>query len=247
MSDALKQIQESLDKKIPGSVVETRDGGGGRQLSYLSGFYVTKRLNEVFGSLGWSKEVLEIKEIENKVSRGGKEMIFPAYLAKVRLTILAAQPIIKEAYGYGSDKSGLNAHELAIKEAVTDATKVAAKDLGMSLGLALYDKEQEYVDHESEETKSSPPVAKASKPRSQGSSVERAPSSAQAPQGAAAGSASPESTIRDMVGIAIAKKRLGSKDEFRDYLTTKYSVKLLAELTEDQKVEVIQYLKGVIS
>lgn len=245
MSD-LAQLQQELNKKIPVYVVEQRDGGGGRQLSYLSGFYVTKRLNEVFGSLGWSKEVLEIKEIENKVSRGGKEMIFPAYLAKVRLTIHAVTPIIKEAYGYGSDKSGLNAHELAIKEAVTDATKVAAKDLGMSLGLALYDKDMEYVDQESDEARPTPPVAKTDKPGRQGTGSPAKAASANT-SNAAPQSTSAEALIRDQVSIAIAKKKLASKDEFREYLTTKYSVKLLAELTEDQKVEVIQYLKGVIS
>lgn len=240
---SIEKIQSDLDKKIPASVIESRDGGGGRQLSYLSGFYVTARLNAIFGSLGWSKEVIEIKEIQNKVTRAGKEQVFPAYLAKVRLTIHAATPIIKEGYGYGSDKSGLNAHELAIKEAVTDATKVAAKDLGMSLGLALYDKEQEYVDHEEK-----PAAESVAKPSAKAPSQPRqAPARAEDQGDASPGPTSPEALIRDQVSIAIAKKRLASKDKFREYLTTKYSVKLLAELTEEQKIEVIQYLKGMIS
>lgn len=148
-----EQIEKELDEKIPRDVVSRRDGGGGRKLDYLEGWYVIDRLNKVFGATAWSKEIVEIRLLE-----GPK----PSYLVKVRLT-LELQPtetnkyghtITKEGIGYGSDKSGLNPHELAIKEAVTDALKVAAKDLGMSMGLALYDKTQENVEDVKETEKS---------------------------------------------------------------------------------------------
>jgi DNA repair and recombination protein RAD52 len=150
MSKTIQEIEKQLDEGIPRSVVSERDGGGGRKLSYLEGHYVIDRLNKVFGHLNWSKEIVEIKEVVNTTSKG----TFPAYLAKVRLIIRPPhtegltyyqENVIKEGYGYGADKSGQNAHELAIKEAVTDGLKVAAKDLGQSMGLALYDKTQENV------------------------------------------------------------------------------------------------------
>lgn len=149
MSKTLEQVEQELDAKIPRSAVRERDGGGGRKLSYLEGHYVIDRLNKIFGPLGWSKEIAEIKEVVSKTPRGE----FPAYLVKVILSIHGKdnyRNVVKEAYGYGADKSGQNAHELAMKEAVTDALKVAAKDLGMSLGLALYDKTQENVDDNEE-------------------------------------------------------------------------------------------------
>ncbi len=146
-------LDEMLNEKIPRDVVSIRDGGGGRRLSYLEGHYVIDRLNKVFGAMGWSKEITDVRLLE-----GSK----PSYLVKVRLTALVeGLASVKEAYGYGSDKSGLNPHELAIKEAVTDALKVAAKDLGMSMGLALYDKTQENVeDGEQETVKPKPPVVR---------------------------------------------------------------------------------------
>jgi hypothetical protein len=46
-------------------------------------------------------------------------------------------------YGDGTDKTNPGkAHELAIKEAVTDGLKRCAKNLGPVMGLALYDKDQ---------------------------------------------------------------------------------------------------------
>lgn len=166
MSKTIEQIEQELDAKIPRSVVEERDGGGGRKLSYLPGHYVIDRLNKIFGPLNWEKEITDIKEVVNKTSRGE----FPAYLVKVRLSVNITQSrgessenkysssyVVKEAYGYGCDKSGQNAHELAMKEAVTDALKVAAKDFGMSLGLALYDKEQ--VNVEDDEPQAAPKPA----------------------------------------------------------------------------------------
>lgn len=138
MSRTIEEIQKELDAKIPRSVVSERDGGGGRKLSYLEGHYVIDRLNQVFGALNWSNEILDV------INLGTPK---PSYLVKVRLTVHGLQaPIVKEGYGYGSDKSANSPHELAIKEAVTDGLKVAAKNLGMSMGLALYDKTQENVD-----------------------------------------------------------------------------------------------------
>lgn len=150
MSKTIEQIEQELDQKIPRDVVSLRDGGGGRKLSYLEGHYVIDRLNKVFGHLNWAKEILDVKEVVNTTTKGA----FPAYLVKVRLSVFFTdsnqiqRAVIKEGYGYGADKSGQNAHELAIKEAVTDGLKVAAKDLGMSMGLALYDKTQENVEDE---------------------------------------------------------------------------------------------------
>src|ERR1700744_3140760 len=124
----IEQIESELKAKIPRDVVSLRDGGGGRKLSYLEGWYVIDRLNKIFGHTGWSKEVLDVRQVVNTTQRGE----FPAYIVKVRLTIVNENNIViyKEAYGYGADKSSQNAHELAIKEAVTDALKVAAKDFG---------------------------------------------------------------------------------------------------------------------
>ena len=63
--------------------------------------------------------------------------------------IIDGKQVMKTGIGYGSDKGKFNPGEMASKEAESDALKRAAMKLGRSLGLALYDKSQEYVDEES--------------------------------------------------------------------------------------------------
>lgn len=227
MSKSIEQIEKDLDDKIPRSAVSERDGGGGRRLSYLEGHYVIDRLNKVFGPLRWAKEITDVRQITNKTSRGE----FPAYLVKVRLTVGFGESgvVVKEAYGYGSDKSSQNAHELAIKEAVTDALKVAAKDLGMSMGLALYDKSQENVsDEEPIKADESPMEKKVVKaPQAQAESNE----------------ASLDEAIRTYVRIGSSQKKL-TAEEFKQYLIDKFNKQKLAELDEAQKKEALEFLRA---
>lgn len=134
------ELQRQLDANIPREVISTRSGGGNKQLSYLETWYVIDRMNQVFGSTAWSNELKSLTQLPNTDK--------PSYMAIVRLTVIDAQgrQSFKDGVGYGSDKSSSNPHELAMKEAASDAFKVAAKNLGRSMGLALYDKSQEYVD-----------------------------------------------------------------------------------------------------
>jgi recombination DNA repair RAD52 pathway protein len=147
MTKTAEQIAQEADKKIPREEVSTRSGGGGKALSYLESHYVIARMNEVFGTMGWDSETVEMREVG--LSSGAK---FPAYVARVKVSALAKDTdggymkVTKEGWGFGSDKSALNPHEMAVKEAESDAFKRAARQFGMSLGLALYSKEQENVE-----------------------------------------------------------------------------------------------------
>lgn len=136
----MNEINKKLDEPIPREVISSRDAAGGKQLSYLESWYVIDRLNQVLGNLNWSNEILDLTLLT------GTD--FPAYRATVRLLVvtLEGRVIAKDGIGFGSDKfKSKTPHELAMKEAVSDALKVAAKNLGRSLGLALYDKTQEFV------------------------------------------------------------------------------------------------------
>lgn len=149
-----EEIVEELDKNIPRDVVSSRDAGQGRKLSYLEGHYVIDRLNQVLGQGNWNKEVRELRnvysgEITNKY---GDTVFYSSYVATVVLYGKIgdrAFHIVDVGYGDGSDKTNPGKpHELATKEAVTDALKRCAKDLGQSMGLALYNKLQENVGEE---------------------------------------------------------------------------------------------------
>ncbi len=150
----IEHIEKEAGAKLSRENVAKRSGGGGKDLSYVEAHYVIQRMNEVFGPMGWDSETVQMREV---TAEGGK----PAYVAKVRVSAIVKteegyMKSVKEGFGFGSDKSGLNPHEMAVKEAESDAFKRAARQFGMSLGLALYDKTQENV----EDAPEPPPAAK---------------------------------------------------------------------------------------
>lgn len=238
----VERINAMLDEKIPRSAVMQRDGGGGRSLSYLSGHYVIDRLNQVFGPLNWANEITEVRELA-----GPK----PAYLVKLRLSVMVnGMTTVKEGYGYGSDKSAMNPHELAIKEAVTDALKVAAKNLGMSMGLALYDKSQENVEDDEPRAVSRPTSSNSNPGGAQNRAPSPKPAAAKPVQPNEPAKGAPSSseeadlaeTIRSFVRLADKLKKQ-SVDQFKQYLTDTYKVATVKELTKEQMGQVLARLQ----
>jgi DNA recombination protein Rad52 len=157
-----EEIVKECDALIPRDAVAKRDGGSGKKLSYLEGWYVIDRLNKVLGQGNWAYGS-EVTLLHSGVikDRYGNDVNTVHYSAKVRLVVkIAGEPTEFTDYGYGdgSDKTNPGkAHELAIKEAVTDGLKRAARCLGNSFGNGLYDKSGDGID-EGEEVPSSKPA-----------------------------------------------------------------------------------------
>lgn len=141
-----------LDAEIPEDAISERSNGG-TTLSYLTGAYVINRLNQVLGHGNWGYEVDKLEKVfEGKIQQRSGEVFATSYIAQVRLFHRLGDASADKfsfsncfsdvGYGDGTDKgSPGKAHELAVKEAVTDALKRCAKNLGMSFGLQLYFKE----------------------------------------------------------------------------------------------------------
>lgn len=142
-------VQQDLDSNIPKDVIDTREQAG-RTLSYLATWYVIDRLNQVLGQGNWGYQTNVLNKVfEGEVEQRSGKVYATSYVATVALfaTVHDKTVIFTEVgYGDGTDKANPGkAHELATKEAVSDALKRAAKNLGRSMGLALYDKTQEFV------------------------------------------------------------------------------------------------------
>jgi len=130
----LRQLRGKLDHKR----VKTRDHGG-REVSYVEGWYVMAEANRIFGFDGWDRSTLSQQVL---YERGKGPTFAVAYRAQVRLVVRPeAHEIVREGSGFGSanDKDLGLAHELALKAAETDATKRALATFGNRFGLALYD------------------------------------------------------------------------------------------------------------
>lgn len=149
-----EQIRAELDAKIPREAISLRDSGTGKQLSYLEGHYVINRLNQVLGQGNWQYSIADLRQVYQGegVDRYNKPTFNVHYIAMITFQAIIegkAFTFTDVGYGDGSDKKSFGkAHELATKEAVTDGLKRCAKNLGMSMGLALYDKEQTNVEDE---------------------------------------------------------------------------------------------------
>lgn len=157
----VEEIIKELDDKIPRDCVSERQGGNGRSLSYLEGHYVIDRLNKVLGQGNWAYEANTSLVHSGEIETRSGPTYSVHYLARVRLVVTIGErttEFVDYGYGDGSDKNNPGkAHELAVKESVTDGLKRCAKNLGMSMGLALYDKTQENVEDVKESIKKAEP------------------------------------------------------------------------------------------
>ena len=130
--------------------VRQREQGRSR-VSYLEGWQVIAEANRIFGFDGWERSTLIsrcVAEHERPVGRDRKSGWGITYIARVRITITAGnRTLIREGSGagHGIDLDQGLAHESALKEAETDATKRALMTFGNPFGLALYDKQQRQV------------------------------------------------------------------------------------------------------
>ena len=130
--------------------VRQREQGRSR-VSYLEGWQVIAEANRIFGFDGWERSTLisrGVAEHERPIGRDRKSGWGVTYIARVRITITAGnRTLIREGSGagHGIDADLGLAHESALKEAETDATKRALMTFGNPFGLALYDKQQRQV------------------------------------------------------------------------------------------------------
>lgn len=151
---------------------------GGRMLSYIEGYHAIDTANEIFGFDGWGSDMaLELVteypvEIGGGYGKKGSPGIEVVYKAEVIVTV-GDQSHKDVGTGNGRAKSPKDAHELAMKEAVTDALKRALRHWGNQFGNCLYDKTQKNVSDEVEEAEEKPKKSKAKKATAPASNVEK--------------------------------------------------------------------------
>lgn len=142
-SDTIRLLSAKLDS----SKVKQREGAFGKSLDYLETWYVIQQANEIFGYDGWSSETTDLSHLGTikGLDKNGKDRYTVAYSSSVRVTVGNCS---KEGSGFGNGlgKDELEGHELALKEAESDALKRALMKFGNQFGLALYDKTRANVE-----------------------------------------------------------------------------------------------------
>jgi len=132
---------QALGMKLDGRVVRER-AQNGQSLSYVEGWYAMAEANRIFGFDCWDRETVSVRCVWEG-ARAGRHAC--AYIAQVRIRVRAGETLIcRDGHGSGSGAGAApgEAHENAVKEAETDATKRALVTFGNRFGLCLYDKDQ---------------------------------------------------------------------------------------------------------
>lgn len=109
----------------------------GKYGEYVEALHVIREANRIFGFDGWSYAVQSLN-LTNATMQGDKHRV--GYLALVAVTIDGVTRT-DVGHGQGFGKSEGDAHDSAVKEAVTDGLKRALRTFGNTFGLALYEKD----------------------------------------------------------------------------------------------------------
>jgi DNA recombination protein Rad52 len=135
-TEQIAMMQAPLDKK---HVI--KGGGNGPKGDYIYGWHAINEANRIFGFDGWSYKT-ELQKVSEFVNGNSNHEI--GYICKCTIE---AGGVTRQDIGYGSGASKKlgDAHEGAVKEAVTDALKRCLRTFGNPFGLALYDKERTNV------------------------------------------------------------------------------------------------------
>lgn len=123
--------EEELRKPLGANRVKSRSQSG-RSFSYIEGYDVIDTANRIFGFDGWAMEVKSVHPTEAALNRA-------VYQAVVGVHVGSAY---REDIGHGiAAGDSPEAHETAMKGAVTDAMKRAFRTFGAQFGNSLYDKD----------------------------------------------------------------------------------------------------------
>ncbi|KAL0227012.1 hypothetical protein P9112_014336 [Eukaryota sp. TZLM1-RC] len=132
-------VSSALAENLTATDLSKRPGPGGSTLTYLEGWKVVRKANEIFGFDGWTTEVRNI-EVDYIDENNGRFSCGVSALLRVALKTGSYH----EDIGYGtaeSQRSRGSALSLAKKEAITDGVKRALRYFGSALGNSVYDKD----------------------------------------------------------------------------------------------------------
>ncbi len=134
----LRQIEE-LKKPLDPSRVLRRVGFRGQQLEYLPVHDVIETANRIFGYGGWQREIRRLEKVYEDETDGVYSV---GYLCEYRVRV---GDVVHEDVGFGSSSNQpdpAQAHEMAVKAAVSDALKRCFRAFGDQFGLSLYRKHE---------------------------------------------------------------------------------------------------------
>ena len=127
-------------------IMANRIATDGKGFAHIESYEVEAHLDRIFGFEGWDKFLPDVTLIFEDITKmkSGKDGWNVCYRATVRLEAYSpdgglAKVSEDASTGEATQPSRADAHDLALKSAVSVALKRAAKGLGDQFGLSLYD------------------------------------------------------------------------------------------------------------
>ena len=108
----------------------------GKYGEYVEALHVIREANRIFGFDGWSYGVQSLQPT-NAAMKGDKHQVGDMAIVCGTVDGVTRTDV---GHGQGFGKSEGDAHDSAVKEAVTDGLKRALRTFGNTFGLALYEK-----------------------------------------------------------------------------------------------------------
>lgn len=231
-----EETSERLAQPLAASRIKQRAAGGNRPaLSYLETHDVIRTANDIFGFGGWGHEVVDLRLIPPVTVHNSdqKPGVAVGYVCVVRLTVEGCIPTSGIGFGDATEyreSAAVTAHELAAKEAESDALKRALKNFGDQFGLALYDKDAARAGHVA-----ASPAAASAAPTAGGSLPPAVPPlSLQATE--------PQiKNIRRLLG-KLERERDVPQQESLDAISVEFAIEHLTDLTKGQATGLIDRL-----
>ena len=138
-----EQIAE-LKKPLDESRIQRRKAQFGT-VEYLQTHDIIARANEIFGFGGWQREIKRLEKIYQEEVEGVYNV---GYLCEYRIKV---GDIVHEDVGFGSSANQhdlAQAHETAVKGAVSDAIKRCFRAFGGQFGLGLGVERREFEEYQ---------------------------------------------------------------------------------------------------
>jgi hypothetical protein len=135
-----KQVEQLLRPVNPRRVQKDNSG-----MSHLAGYDVSAHLTRIFGFGGWEKKIRALELVsEHGTEKNGRTGWWVTYRCLMTLDVKDPAGNLVWSNDDGATGSASNlpskgdAHDFAMKNAITYALKRCAKDLGDQFGLSLY-------------------------------------------------------------------------------------------------------------
>lgn len=135
-------ICELLGQRLDPALVAVRHGHEGHTVAYIEGYQAINQANRIFGYGRWGSEIvgpIGYRRIQGAPNPDRGNATVAMYSARIRVKVHGYESRSDVGCALVTEPTA-DAHETAIKAAVTDGMKRALRQFGDQFGNALYDR-----------------------------------------------------------------------------------------------------------